>query len=665
MPGRAFATTYPCAVTDTQVVPAADEPDDERDLMEDLRTDDGEQPARRRRWHVLLVFPAVLVVAAGVLLTLNLMGLGQLWFERAVIDGPAKKNFVLDTFVLCLVLGFFVFLTGRFWIPAALFSIVGLLLAFAHGVKIDVRREPVFPSDLVVAGNTGFLKDMVEPSLLRNAGLGVLGIVAVAVLLALLLRKALPRVRRNNDPAVWRILLVARLVCAALCASLVVYAGSFNTPGNYWKRAYEKVGSQWVYWDQERNYRRNGFVGGFLYNLNGPRMTRPDGYSEATMKELAARYTRLAASINAQRNPAALDDVNVVVVLSEALTDPTRIKGVQFHGDPIPNTRRLLQQTYSGNMLAQLIGGGTANMEFEVLTGLSMAQFAPQLTSPFQMLLPHFKEFPGAVRYLKDRGHETLGVHPYSTRMYKRTTAYPVLGMEKFIYNATMQEKHKAPKGRFISDESAFAEIEYQLAQSEAPVVMNMVTMQNHYPWNKQFTEPFPLTGLQGVAQQQIGRYARGLTFTDQAIKDFLDRLRESDEKTAVILYGDHLPGAYPARIQQVNGHRVMHETPFFLWTNFKPLPHKPVPTTSPIYFLPLLFDQLEAPLPPMYALLRQLHQQIPAMSQGRYINAANQEVSEKELSPAAKQMLRDYRLVQFDLAAGEQYVKDELYTLP
>ena len=77
MPGRAGPATYPCAVTDTQVVPAAGEPDDERDLMEDLRTDDLERPSRRRRWHVLLVLPAVLVVAAGVLLTLDLMGLGQ------------------------------------------------------------------------------------------------------------------------------------------------------------------------------------------------------------------------------------------------------------------------------------------------------------------------------------------------------------------------------------------------------------------------------------------------------------------------------------------------------------------------------------------------------------------------------------------------------------
>lgn len=638
-------------------VPAEDEPTETMDPQP--------SPTRRRRWHVLLVFPAILLVAAAVLLDLDYMGLGPVWFHRAVIDGPAKKNFVLDTFLLCCLLGFFVFLLGRFWIPAAVFSVAGVALAFAHGIKIDVRREPIFPSDLAIAGQGGFLKDMVDGATLVKAGVAIGAIVVAALLLGLVLRKRLPRVRRSTDPAFWRTLLVFRVIGVLLTGAILLDASYFNTPGNLVRRAYDHVGSHWISWDQERNYRRNGFVGGFLYNLHGPVMKEPKGYSKAAVEDVVRRYTALAKKTNATRDPHALDGVNVVSVLSEAFSDPTRLKGIHLAADPIPNTRRLMSQTYSGTMLAQLIGGGTANMEFEVLTGLSMAQFAPQMTTPYQMLLPHFREFPGAVRYFESQGHRALAVHPYSTRMYKRTIAYPVLGFQRFVYNATMHEKQRVPGGTFIDDASAFDEVNTQIATSSQPLFLNLVTMQNHYPWNKEFRQPWPQTGLTGLHQQLASRYSRGINYTDGELKDWLAQLSKTGEKTAVIFYGDHLPGAYPPRINRLNTDATMHSTPFFIWTNFKKLPHTPVPLTSPIYFLPTLFNLLDAPVPPMYALLDRLHAQIPAMEQGKMFGPNGQRLHPKQLSPQARAVLRDYRLIQYDLAAGKQYSKKALYTLP
>ena len=75
--------------------------------------------------------------------------------------------------------------------------------------------------------------------------------------------------------------------------------------------------------------------------------------------------------------------LNVVVVLSEALSDPTLVPGVGLDEDPIPFTRRLMATTTSGAMLSPQVGGGTANMEFEALTGLSLSQCQAQLTSPY------------------------------------------------------------------------------------------------------------------------------------------------------------------------------------------------------------------------------------------------------------------------------------------
>src|SRR5690606_2323849 len=117
----------------------------------------------------------------------------------------------------------------------------------------------------------------------------------------------------------------------------------------------------------------------------------------------------------------------------EAFTDPSQVKGVSYAQDPIPHTRRLMSKIPSGNMLAQLFGGGTANMEFEALTGLSLSQFKPQMNSPYQMLLPEHSSFPSAVGNGMTFGRRAIAVHPYMTSMYKRERSYPVLGFEDFV----------------------------------------------------------------------------------------------------------------------------------------------------------------------------------------------------------------------------------------
>ena len=97
-----------------------------------------------------------------------------------------------------------------------------------------------------------------------------------------------------------------------------------------------------------------------------------------------------------------------------------------------------------------------------------------------------------------------------------------------------------------------------------------------------------------------------------------------------------------------------MRTTPFFLWANTPTAQARPAALTSPIYFLPMLYDALGAELPPYYALLRDLQEQIPAMEQGIYLDDAGRPVEESDLSPAAKAVLRDYRLVQYDLSVGQ-----------
>lgn len=568
--------------------------------------------------------------------------------------------FVLGTLLLWCAMVLVWALTGRLRVAAAALAVVTVLLGYANHVKMTLRREPLYPDDFAVAPHAGFLEQMV-------GGRTVAAVVAVAVLLAGLALVIGWRWRRRHPrsrPRGRRQVLVSvgsRLAVAALAAGVLVYAGNFNEPGNGVRAAYRLGDADWASWSQEKNYTYNGFIGGMLYNLDVPVMKRPDGYSQAAMRDIAERYTAAAEAHNAGRSADALDGVNLVTILSESFSDPTSLKGIELDEDPIPYTRSLMEQTSSGHMLAQRYGSGTANMEFETLTGMSTSQFDPRLMTPYQMLVPRYDAFPSFVGLAASLGYARVAVHPFDTYMYRRESVYPIFGFQDFVDKHELTLRRRIQNSPFVSDNSAFTEVLHQIDTHDEPLFTHLVTMQNHFPMGDAYDAPMTVRGASGSTADDAEAYLRGLSYSDRAMRKFLAALASSDEKTAVVFFGDHLPPVWPDHVAEQNGVVGMRTTPFFLWSNYLTLDDRE-PLTSPIYFLPLLLDQLGAPLPPYYELLRELHEEVPAMRAGQLYGEDGQPLDPDQLSDRGRQLLRDYRLVQYDLSVGRRYSQDALF---
>jgi phosphoglycerol transferase MdoB-like AlkP superfamily enzyme len=553
-------------------------------------------------------------------------------------------------------------LVGRLSLAAALVALVTAVLAFADHMKLQLRLEPILPSDFVYLSQPGFLAEMVGTRYVVLLGLGGLVLVAVSGWALWFLSRRHPRPGPRSNPRRWLRNLVGRVTVFCLALAYLNHAAEFNQPGNQLRQAYDAHGARWASWSQLANYERNGFVGGMLYNTSIDAMQAPPGYSATTMRDLVRRYSGIAADTTHPLAPGALDDVNVVVVLSESFGDPTKIKGIDLTDDPIPYTHRVMERTPSGTMLAQKFGGGTANMEFEVLTGMSMSEFAPQLAIAYQMLVPDYDSFPSAVERFERLGHDTVAIHPFTTQMYRRASVYPILGFDEFISQGELQVEDRIDRSPLISDASAFNEVRYQIERADNPLFVNLVTMQNHYPTGDIYDDPVPTSGLTDAPKENLEGYLRGLRHSDDALREFLHGLRGSDEKTAVVFYGDHQPPFWPPWVRELNGAVGIRSTPYFMWANF---PLRPVPRerlTSPIFLLPMLFRAAGATPPPYYALLDRLHEQISAMESGRYFERGVGAVREGELSPAASRVLADYRLVQYDLSVGHRYAADAMW---
>lgn len=576
------------------------------------------------------------------------------WFKDQVFD---VGGLWIDTLVVWVLIGFLWSLIGRLWWTIGLVMALVVTVGAATLVKIQLREEPVYPSDLDFIREPDFLMTMVSPVFLVVALGVVIGIVIASVALGRRLSARYPRVRVRSLPRrqAWAFV-GGRVALGVVTAFLLIQATQFNQPGNPWRSLYELRGDQWRPWSQKTNYRSNGFVGGFLYNMPVEAMATPKGYDAARMSELADHFDQVAARINRTRT-GSLDDTNVVIVLSESFTDPTRLDGFDLDRDPIPQTRELMASTTSGTMLAQMYGGGTANMEFETLTGQALALFRPQMVSPYQMLVPDESDYPSAVGWFKGQGHDAIAIHPYRVGMYKREQVYDRFGFDEFIHDTTMREDATIDDSDYISDASAFDEVLTQIDAHERPLMVNLVTMQNHIPVDGTYDDPIGVSGVDGSERERVGQYARGLEHTDAALADFLARLEASDEKTVVLFYGDHLPGLYGSGTKKQNSGLPLYETPFFLWSNQSDgQVARQAPITSAAFFLPMLYEFANAPIPPYFALLQEVHERIPAMQQGRMLDVSGKVVDASDIDAETTELLADMRLVQYDFSIGSRY---------
>lgn len=638
-------------------------------LERDPGADDSGAAPRRRRpdWRALLrlgrvggvVVLIAFVVTAGLELVhgLTVPGVGA----PTHLIGLQRNVFWLGVGVVGAVVVLLHALTNRLWLAGTLTALLAGLLAFSDYHKVVQREEPLFPTDLSLLSQPGFLLDAVgvHPALAVAVALVVVAaLVGVEVLLR---RRRRDRPRLLGRRARW----VTRVVAGVLALVVLLLARGFNEPGNPLRSAYDNAGVLWKPWQQPSNYAINGFVAGFLFNMPADAMDRPEGYSEAAMAEIVDRYAAAAAAVNADRDPGALTDTNVVVVLAETFSDPLAMDGVSM-ADPIPYHRELWGQVPAGTMLSSGYGGGTANVEFEVLTGMALSNFQAQMRVPYQSLLSTEEDhFPSFVDHLGD-DHRTLAIHPYLSSFYQRDDVYEVLGIERATFIEEMTHRRFLANDNHVADSATFDELVDELAAEEAPMFVNVVTMQNHQPFDGLYPDPVPVDGDFPPAEGEgLRQYVTGLHETDAALRELVADLEALGERTVVLYYGDHLAAVWPQSVLDANPPQAQWTTPWFVWSSFEGAPVEPRATLGPNFLVNQLLAAANAPVTPLNALLEELSQEVGAYEPTMILDADGNVVTEDDLSPRAQELLEDYRMVQYDLSIGERYAAEQMLSVP
>lgn len=602
--------------------------------------------------------------------------------------------FVLNVILVALLYLMLLMLFNRFWTASIVILAVGIIVAAIEHFKVEIRYEAILPADLGFLGsNTGNMLTFI-PAGAHVTILVALGAFAVLLTLILVLRHFDGRkgrmIRTDNLSLNLTSRLILLLLPILVFALYCIHVSTTDSLANKFSRA---LGDTPSMWDSVYDAQRNGPLVAFTRQLNPKIMDKPSNYSEETMKKVAARYQKEAETINASRTNN-LTDSTVVYVLSESFSDPSRVPGLKTNKDSMPNIRKIKAGTTSGLMLSSGYGGGTANLEYMGLSGLSMANFESSLSSPYQQLVPS-QHWTPTINQLWGAPVNSLGYHPYESSMYSRATNYKKFGFSHF-YTLTgpdvIKYQGKIDESPYVSDKSSYDSALEGIKSGKTNKFIQIITMQNHMPYhewyeNNDYTaESTTGTPLGDDEQQSIETYQKGVEITDQATQEFLNELDALDKPVTVVFYGDHLPGIYSSASEDDNNSLALHLTDYFIWSNKASSSQgnkaSDAAYSSPNFFVAQAADHMNAKVSPYLAFLTEMHSKIAAMEppvvnkiqgwdripegQNIYLDQNGNPMSTDDFDKETKQLLADYKLIQYDITAGKNYLKDtDFMTLP
>jgi phosphoglycerol transferase MdoB-like AlkP superfamily enzyme len=556
------------------------------------------------------------------------------------------KNFMLSTLFVISMQLLILAMTGRLRMSLVISIFVFAAMGFSNTQKISKLGEPLYPVDFYHILYIRSLFNVVKGEITIQ----ILGLLIPICILSVFLIRKIPRARISG---------IARVVLLPL-AIFIIYS-FMHYDKNIIKVFAERARIDVCLWNQPYNYDINGFVFGMLSNLQNNVMEKPEEYSEEHIHAIMIKYKEIADKLNTDRKKLDYVKPNILFILNETFWDPTRLKSLTFSEDPMVNIREIMSEHSSGMLLSPAFGGQTANVEFETLTGMSMYNLISGAI-PYQQVLDKKRFVPSIVSTFNEQGYQTVAIHPYNKVFYKRDKVFSVIGFEKFISETEMihTETYGSP---YISDQAVVDEMLALLQEAESPVFIHAVTMQNHLPVNegKFGTNSVSISGLGDQYIKEFETFTEGIKWTDKAVKNLVDRLFELKEPTIVVFYGDHLPALNNSIFEEgglvgedaLEDERVLSETPLFIFSNYG-LKKQDLKVLSPAFLGVTLLDMMEHPLTPYQALQYHIRELLPGLKSTVLVDSTGK--TRQELNYYEEQLIKEYKLIQYDLLIGDQY---------
>lgn len=474
--------------------------------------------------------------------------------EVALLDSPLFLSYFEDPLLMflnflpvALVFTSVYILSNRLWIGFLTSSALWVAMSIVNKFKLIYRDEPFLFIDIVLFRESTAMADKYSIALTSNMKLMVAGLVAIAAILFFFFDYRIDSKKMR-----------AKLLVTIAILGGFVYSGVYKSDA-----VYAKLGDKELIniWSQTQQFKSKGFVYPFIYSIKDSFDSEPEGYDEKKAKETleSYHYTDIAPS----------EKVNVVSIMLEAYSDFTKYESIEWNRSPYEYYHKLEEESYRGNLITNVFGGGTIETERSYLTG---NYNNPKYRIPTNSYVWYFKE----------QGYRTEFHHPIYGWFYNRQNINPNIGFDDFYY---FENKYSQVSEHFLEDYDFFDHIieDFEKSVDEGEKYFGFATTyQNHGPYPDTEVES-PSVKFQESYDEKTynvaNNYFAGIEKTDKAIEKLIEYFRDSEEPTVVVLFGDHNPSlgennvgfemlGIDDNLSKIDGAVNHYETQYIFWGN-------------------------------------------------------------------------------------------------
>ncbi len=527
---------------------------------------------------------------------------------------------LINSFILLLVQLFVYFITRYKRTSMTVVLIVSLVFGLSNDFLMILRDSPLIPAFL---GSLGVAADVASNTVIEFNGMAISSF-ALGMMWLMIIKSLNPG---KIEITKKRYLVGLGSFTAVLAVSIIVSANFFLNQVT--------VGVN--LWRPSRTYYVEGAPYSFYRITVKQLITAPDGYDQKNVENILDKYyygkedlaslssmsdeglnklketqmtkeerenENLLSQDKKDENALALKDEkkqeekqpNIIMIQSESLADYYGEGNLKLNKDPLEFTRSLKKNTIQGHTYMSVLGGGTVNSEFEVLTSLPLS-FFPAGAYPFQQYVKSGHTSIG--RLLENQGYDTWISHPNKPTNYSRQEVWPNLGFE----NTSFIDDYEDAKivHSYVSDESAYKGIIKQFEEKKEnpnsnPLFAYLVTMQNHGAYIGSYKDgDVKIQGHEGL-NPSAEEYLNLVNLSDKDFKDLVNYFENYDEPTIICIFGDHQPSLYSYFLDIAYGENNYtdldtYKTPLTIWANYDIEEEEDV-NISLNYLAPYLFDK-------------------------------------------------------------------------
>ncbi len=450
--------------------------------------------------------------------------------------------FCFNTLIILLTLSFALFFKREIFVFVSVSS-VWLLFGIANYIILHFRVTPFSAVDFTL------IKSAISVSghyfSMLNIAMVVVALCLIAFCLACLYRKAPYHKHRNGKN------IIVSFVSVAVITIVIMFIKSSSTSVQALSTNYTNISEA---------YENYGFVYCFTNSLIDTGIAKPDNYSEEAVQAITGKLDDNKSTVYENGKP------NIIFIQLESFFDVDYVKGLKYKKDPLPVFHSLQENYTSGMLTVPTVGAGTVNTEFEVLTGIRQHDFGV-CEYPYKTILKSVAS-ESICHDLAKLGYKSHSVHNNDATFYGRNIVFSSLGFDTFTPMEYMNGITENDNG-WANDDILVDEIIKTLNSTKGADFTFGITVQSHGKYDVAMDKEYPLevSGAPEGMEAQYTYYVNQIAEVDQMIGNLIDKLSERDEKTLLVLYGDHLPSLDISTDELENGD--LYQTQYVTWNNY------------------------------------------------------------------------------------------------